>query len=199
MANLTSPFSVILSPANLVSFLSLGLSFAAGLALHDGRRSLFAGLLALSCFADIVDGKFANLFERSKEEKRVGIELDSLVDAIAFGVLPAWSVVIFLPGSILSSVAAFGYLLAVVARLAFYNVATSEDYGAFVGLPCTIAALFWVWFLLLPSFLSLGPLLFGLLAALMVAPLRVPRPRTRGILLLLALVLCSSAAHLFWG
>ena len=44
---------------------------------------MFAG------FCDMFDGKIASTMKRTKQEKRFGIQIDSLSDLICFGALPA--------------------------------------------------------------------------------------------------------------
>ena len=43
---------------------------------------MFAGVI------DIFDGKVARKFKRSEKEKQFGIEIDSIIDTINFGVVP---------------------------------------------------------------------------------------------------------------
>ena len=43
---------------------------------------MFAGVI------DIFDGKVAKKFKRNEKEKQFGIEIDSIIDTISFGVLP---------------------------------------------------------------------------------------------------------------
>ncbi len=95
------------------------------------------------------DGKIARTKkDRTDDEKKFGIQIDSLCDAICFGVLPAiigYSVgldhIVHLPGLIL-------FRLCAVIRLTYFNVAeesrqkkTSDVRKVYEGLPVTSVAL----------------------------------------------------------
>ena len=43
---------------------------------------MFAGVI------DIFDGKVAKKFKRNEKEKQFGVEIDSIIDTISFGVVP---------------------------------------------------------------------------------------------------------------
>lgn len=98
---------------------------------------LFAGIL------DMLDGRVAR---RTKTGTRFGAELDSLVDAISFGVAPAM-IMYFLEfryAGKFAWVLCFAYIVAVVLRLARFNVqagtsATPSSY--FTGLPSPSAGM----------------------------------------------------------
>jgi len=143
-----------------------------------------AGLLiALSAFSDTFDGKFARRFSRTEEEKTFGVQLDSLVDAVSFGVVPVicLSSLVSIDSRltwILWLGASFLYLLCALTRLGFYNLHHAEGSG-FIGLPTTLAALVWsTLFLFHPSVALVIPLLAGLGLAMVSA---VPIARPRGI------------------
>jgi CDP-diacylglycerol--serine O-phosphatidyltransferase len=184
-----------LHPANLLTYTSLAgvvLTLLAG-----GRRNLIALGLATAVVADTFDGRFARCFRRTPHQARIGAELDSLVDALAFGLTPVAALAaVARPEAMLDQlmwgVAAMAYLVAAVTRLAFFN-AVADD-SAFMGLPSPAAALLCLASLLVPVPESLAwwPLLVG--AAAMVAPFRVPRPGIRG---LLAFASCAVAVGLW--
>lgn len=103
---------------------------------------IFAGLF------DMFDGKIARTRKSTEDERAFGIQLDSLTDLVAFGVLPAaigfgladyasWFVVLM-----------FFYVLTALIRLAYFNVSeynrqqeTSDVRHFYEGLPVTTAAL----------------------------------------------------------
>jgi len=93
-----------------------------------------AWLIVWAGLADMLDGRVARV---TKTGSRFGEELDSLVDAISFGVAPAFIIYhLFLADAEWSWVASFFYVTAAVIRLARFNV---EQAGhakvAFHGLP----------------------------------------------------------------
>lgn len=97
---------------------------------------VFAGLL------DMLDGRLARL---SNTGSRFGAELDSLVDAISFGVAPALIMYFleFAGGGRFAWAICFIYVVAVTARLARYNVLAHDQPHShwFVGLPSPAAGL----------------------------------------------------------
>ena len=175
-----------LHPSNLVTYLSLLAGLLAIVAAKDlGSWSVAGGLIALSAAADTLDGRFARLFRRTPSQQRFGMELDSLADALTFGLVPVaalYSLLRFETGAsrILWVVTALFYVVCTVTRLGFYDLHHDEDPG-FVGLPTTVAGLIWSSaFLTEPSPALAIALLVGSGAA-MISPIRLPRPRGLGL------------------
>ena len=117
--------------------------------------------LAFSGLCDMFDGKVARLKkDRTEDEKRFGIQIDSLCDVVCFGAFPmilCYSIGMRGPAGI--SILVF-YLIAGVTRLAFFNVMeekrqdeTDEARKYYQGLPITSIAI------ILPLFCTLRPLL----------------------------------------
>ena len=117
--------------------------------------------LALSGLCDMFDGKVARMKkDRTEDEKRFGIQIDSLCDVVCFGAFPmilCYSIGMRGPAGI--SILVF-YLIAGVIRLAFFNVMeekrqeeTDEARKYYQGLPITSIAI------ILPLFCTLRPLL----------------------------------------
>lgn len=114
----------------------------------NGNIILAIIFLMLSAVCDMFDGKIARTMKRTKQEKRFGIQIDSLSDFICFGVQPAmlgynigmkeWY---FLP-------IIFYYILTALIRLAYYNVMeeerqnkTDKDLEMCTGLPVPPSAI----------------------------------------------------------
>ena len=114
----------------------------------NGNILLAIVFLMLSAVCDMFDGKIARTMKRTKQEKRFGIQIDSLSDFVCFGVQPAmigynigmkaWY---FLPIIIY-------YILAALIRLAYYNVMeeerqnkTDKDLEMCTGLPVPPSAI----------------------------------------------------------
>ena len=122
----------------------------------------FEALLCLlgSGVCDMFDGAVASTKLRTPEEKRFGIQIDSLCDVVCFGAFPmilCYSIGMRGPAGI--SILVF-YLIAGVIRLAFFNVMeekrqeeTDEARKYYPGLPITSIAI------ILPLFCTLRPLL----------------------------------------
>ena len=109
----------------------------------QGRPLAGIVCLLVSACCDMFDGQIARTKkDRTEQEKKFGIQIDSLSDVIAFGVLPAaigyalgmteWYYMLILGA----------YMLAALIRLAYFNVSeeerqskTSEKRKSYEGLP----------------------------------------------------------------
>jgi CDP-diacylglycerol---serine O-phosphatidyltransferase len=126
------------------SALTLGNLFFGIWAIVSAARGEFeraAWLIVIAGIADTLDGRVARITQTGS---RFGEELDSLVDAISFGVAPAVIIYhLFLAdGGAWSWIACFFYVSSAVVRLARFNV---EQAGhakvAFHGLPSPSAGM----------------------------------------------------------
>jgi CDP-diacylglycerol--serine O-phosphatidyltransferase len=99
-----------------------------------GWYIIFAGIL------DMLDGRIARF---TRTGSRFGAELDSLVDAISFGVAPAFIMYqVYFSDTQWSWVLSFVYVTAVVVRLARFNVEQGgEAKKYFHGLPSPAAGM----------------------------------------------------------
>ncbi len=178
-----------------------GMSFAV-----QGRIIPAVICLMFSGFCDMFDGIVARTKkDRTDEEKRFGIQLDSLSDIVCFGVLP------FVIGVSIGarewwqiSVMAL-FALAGLIRLAYYNVTeetrqqqTSEKRKHYLGLPITSSALtvpllFCFRGLLGESFPIAYTLLLLVNGALFVVPVQVKKPNKAGLAAMLAVgIVCTA-------
>lgn len=105
-----------------------------------GEYDAAAWYVFLSATLDLLDGRVARF---TRTGSRFGAELDSLVDAIAFGVAPGYIVYsIFFREPEWGWIIAFVYVTATVLRLARYNIEQSgEAKRAFHGLPSPTAGM----------------------------------------------------------
>lgn len=136
-------YTVVLTYLSLVSAVS-------GMALAMSGHPIWATLCLLLCgLCDMFDGKVARSKKnRSDEEKAFGIQIDSLSDIVAFGVLPAVMLLSLCHDTVLARIIAPLYVLAGLIRLAYFNVTeelrqktTDECRKSYSGLPITSAAL----------------------------------------------------------
>ena len=119
---------------------------------------LFSGL------CDLFDGRVASSKKnRTETERNFGIQIDSLCDAVGFGVLPA--VIAYCSGfnSLYYIPLYIFFVLAAIIRLAYFNVTeeerqrtTTEKRRYFLGLPVTSSAI------ILPFFFCLMHILGGI-------------------------------------
>ncbi len=159
--------------------------------------------LMVAGMCDMFDGAVASTMERTEQEKRFGVQIDSLSDLVCFGVLPAVIAFAAAGQSTASLYLAGLYLLCALIRLAWFNVDEEErqehESGSrtvYLGLPVTTSAL------LLPALLELGgqlgrpvgrlaPLALLIMAAAFLTPFRLRKPQLPG----KAVVLLAGAAE----
>jgi CDP-diacylglycerol---serine O-phosphatidyltransferase len=176
----TSP-AACLHSANLLTYGSLASAVAALAAAAHGSAAGAGSLVAVSVVCDTFDGRFARRFPRTADERAFGAYLDSLSDAIAFGIVPPVCLTLLAPPAP-SPIVAAAWWLAVglyaacaITRLGFYHLPQDGREG-FVGLPVPVAALIWTTALLLQPGWGVSVMVFAALAIAMVLPLRIPRP-----------------------
>lgn len=179
----------------------------------DGHPYWGVVFLLFSGLCDAFDGKVARIKkDRTEQEKKFGIQIDSLSDLVAFGVLPMCIGMAMLRRSsllreevviswLLTGIMVL-YVLAAMIRLAYFNVTEEErqkkEKGkirlSYEGLPVTSAALIFPTVLLIqhitgPS-VDVTPLYFGvglLTGVLFLSRIRIGKPGLRGILIMVAL------------
>lgn len=106
----------------------LGVSFAiTGMVIASlGNIPIAFMCLILSGICDMFDGTVARACKRSEEEKKFGIQIDSLVDTVSFGVFPIVLGICMGFTSKLNIIIYIIYALAAVIRLAYFNVLAEE-------------------------------------------------------------------------
>lgn len=137
--------SVYILP-NLLTTSSLFIGFLGLTWAIQGDYASCALCILASCVFDGLDGKVARLTGTTSE---FGVQLDSLADLVAFGVVPAMMSYLWLLHDFgrLGLMAAFLFMTCGALRLARFNVQTSvTPKKHFVGLPipaaaCTLATL----------------------------------------------------------
>ena len=104
--------------------------------------SIAAWLIVIAMVCDAFDGRVARM---TKTESDLGVQLDSLADAVSFGIAPA--ILLFAwglePLGLFGKFCAFCFAASAVLRLARYNVMASKHEGVmkyFLGLPTPLAA-----------------------------------------------------------
>jgi len=122
----------------LPSAFTLGNLFFGIYALVTAARGdlIWAGwLIVFAAIFDLADGRIARF---TRTGSAFGAELDSLVDAISFGVAPAFILYqLYLSETAWGWILSFAYVTAVVLRLARFNVEQGgEAKTHFHGLPC---------------------------------------------------------------
>lgn len=105
--------------------------------------------LLLSGVCDMFDGTIAATKARVDNEKKFGIQIDSLSDLISFGVLPGLFVYMISGKNIFAGLTGALFVLCALIRLAYFNVQeeerqknTGERRKSYLGVPVTTIAVF---------------------------------------------------------
>lgn len=197
MASPADPFD----RRNLLTYVSLLCGVGAIAAASTGRAWTAGLAVAVAVIADTFDGRFARRFGSDPRRNALGTELDSLADAIAFGIAPPLCSVLLLharldPIGVALWMAVFVHAACAITRLASYTVDTVRPDPGFIGIPAPVAALIWSTALLVqpPAGATLGVILAT--AAAMVLPIRIPRPTGAGLAVFVLWPLAVGLCHL---
>ena len=148
---------------------------------------------------DMFDGTVASTKQRSKNQKRFGIQIDSMSDIIAFGVLPAVTEYMILEKTVFAATVAALYVLLALIRLSYFNVLEEDRQNEtdgrrtdYLGVPVTTAALL---FPLIYLIYSLGlvrtgvlfPMTLLILGIFFVTAVKVKKPQKTGKIIMLAI------------
>lgn len=174
--------------ANLITYVGAASSVSAMILAFNQKINIAMIGLIIAGISDLFDGKFARSFNRTKEEKLTGIELDSLSDVTNFLICP----VILCLGmgfrSWYSYIVFVLYVLSGLTRLAVFNVSAAEHnvdkpVTYYNGLPVTYAAVLFPLFWLCSRVLSNGifeilyTVVMLIIAYLFVANIKIPKPK----------------------
>lgn len=145
----------------ILTYISLLISVGGIFLAICGYLKLSVTALALSGLCDMFDGKIARTKKnRTIDEQRFGVQIDSLCDMVCFGIAPA--IICFQMGMnrAIGIVILMIFVLTGLIRLAFYNVITENpdecpdgECSVYHGLPITSSAI------ALPLVMMLRPLL----------------------------------------
>lgn len=182
---------IVLGHLDLATCLTLaGITLSVLAVVFTDRGSLAAGVI---CFmyaglCDLFDGFIARRIKRTKEQTAFGLQIDSMADMAAFGVVPVFIALHLGLTSPLEVAALIFYVACAATRLAFFNLhGTTQDGNRrfYTGLPVTYSALIFPVLLLFATTANEPPLLwliqsyFWVLGALFV--LRIPVLKPSGI------------------
>lgn len=133
----------------VLTYISLAVSVFGMTRALEGDFKVAILCLALSGLCDMFDGKIARTKKnRTEDEKKFGIQIDSLCDVVCFGVFPAMICYLMGVRGALGWFCIGYYTICGVIRLAFFNVLEIErqqnEDGAnhyYHGLPITTVAI----------------------------------------------------------
>lgn len=185
----------------ILTYLSLCSSMLGMFCAFSGHLHLAITCLAVSGLLDTFDGKVARTKKnRTEDEKRFGIQIDSLCDIVCFGVFP--TIICYFTGmrDPLGILILIFYCLAGLIRLAYFNVMeerrqqeTAENRKYYQGLPITTIAvilpLAYVSSFLYPQyFVTVLHAMMLLTGVLFIIRFRVRKPTNKEIALLIGIV-----------
>ncbi len=210
----------------ILTYLSL-ISAGTGIfiSLNGGGHPYIGIFFLLFCgLCDAFDGKVARTKKnRTERERNFGIQIDSLSDVIAFGVLPACiGVAMMRTSPFISKLVSPGkwyavplkislfailvtYIVAAMIRLAYFNVTEQEIQSAdnsrthYTGLPVTSAALIFPTLAFIHYFIPFDISIFYFVVALVtafcfLAKFHLKKPKLKGILIMIAIGLAEFIA-----
>lgn len=175
----------IYNPPALVTLTGLVCGVCACLLAIQGKPELAISALIWAGIFDLLDGVIARRTLMSDRESAFGIQIDSLVDMVSFGITPVIIAVNFGLSGFIGLIAAVLYTCAAAQRLAFFNILQEESktgQSFYTGLPVTFSALiFGIAFstktlMTEESFNQFLTLIFLLVAFLFVFPAKIPKP-----------------------
>lgn len=152
--------------------------------------------LIMAAICDAFDGVVARRFRSLKEQEIYGVELDSLSDAISFGVLPMMIVQNLTVHNIYTYAISVFFVLCGVIRLAYFNMLTTTKKSTgkeFIGLPITASAIiipfvYFVSFIIKAKYNTIiFPITLLITGILFISPFKLKKPTGREKALLSAL------------
>lgn len=148
--------------------------------------------LMLAGICDMFDGAVASTKSRDRNEKKFGIQIDSLSDLVSFGVLPGLFVYMISDKSAVVGIISALFVLSALIRLAYFNVLeeerqsrTEECRKSYLGIPVTnIAILLPACYMLFDSRVikhtACFPILLVLLGTGFLLPVEIKKPGMAG-------------------
>lgn len=162
--------------------------------------------LAISGLCDLFDGKIARTKkDRTEDEKKYGIELDSLCDVLCFGAFPIILCYCLGMNKTIGVGVLIVYGMASVIRLAFFNVMEEKRQSSeagnreyYQGLPITSIAIILPFVFLFrmtlgPHFLFIVHIVVIIVAILFITDFRIKKPQNPVVVLILAVVALALA------
>ncbi len=175
----------------ILTYLGVGLSIFGMTQALSGNYDIAILCLALAGACDTFDGKVArSMKNRTKEQIIFGVQIDSLCDAICFGVTPAVIAYSMGMNNLFGIAVEIVFVLCGVIRLAYFNVLEElkheepekEDRKCYHGLPITsIAILFPILYMFRPLvseqlFLTALPFAMLAIAFLYILDFKLKKP-----------------------
>ena len=190
----------------VLTYISLGISIFGMTRAFNGDFKVAIFCLAISGLCDMFDGKIARTKkDRTDDEKKFGIQIDSLCDVVCFGIFPI--IICFclgMRGSVSVAILIL-YGIASVIRLGYFNVTeekrqndTEEARKYYQGLPITSMAIILPFIYLMRRncgihFLFALNVAVVIVGILFISDIKVKKPQNPVVILLVALVALALA------
>ncbi|HVL01846.1 MAG TPA: CDP-alcohol phosphatidyltransferase family protein, partial [Dongiaceae bacterium] len=175
----------VYNPPTLVTMTGLVCGLSACMLAFTGRPELAVVALIWAGIFDLFDGLVARRTRMTEQEASFGIQIDSIVDMVSFGIAPVVVAMSLGMTNVFGVIAAGLYVCAAAQRLAYFNVLQQEAGGGlktYTGLPVTFSALIFGTLFALRDVLSEDvfaiflPALFAIVSFLYVYPAKIPKP-----------------------
>ena len=190
----------------VLTYVSLVISIVGITNAIQGNFRIAILCLAVSGLCDMFDGKIARTKKnRTEDEKRFGIQIDSLCDVICFGVFPiviCYCIGLKTPIGI-AVISMYG--VASVIRLGYFNVSeekrqneTSEVREYYQGLPITSMAIILPFWWLIRGYLGqhyifILHILVVIVGTLFISDIRVKKPQNPAVIIMVAAIALALA------
>ena len=190
----------------VLTYVSLVISIVGITNAIQGNFRIAILCLAVSGLCEMFDGKIARTKKnRTEEEKRFGIQIDSLCDVICFGVFPiviCYCIGLNTPIGI-AVISMYG--VASVIRLGYFNVSeekrqneTSEVREYYQGLPITSMAIILPFWWLIRGYLGqhyifILHILVVIVGTLFISDIRVKKPQNPAVIIMVAAIALALA------
>ena len=196
----------------VLTYVSLGISIFGITRALQGDFKIAIFCLALSGLCDMFDGKIARTKKnRTEDEKKFGIQIDSLCDVVCFGIFPIMICYCLGMKETVGIIVLILYGVASVIRLAYFNVTeekrqqeSAEVRQYYQGLPITSMAIILPFLYLIHRswgihFLFVIHIAVAVVGVLFISDIKVKKPQNPAVMVMIALVALALARmfHLF--
>ena len=183
--------------ANYVTLLGLLLSLSSCCFALGKNIKLGVIFFIASGICDLFDGAIARIIKRTDAEKEYGIQLDTVVDVVSFGITPV--IILFsITGASWYALSIYAfYIVCALSRLAYFNTTAvlNSPVEYYHGLPVTYIALILPIVLLYPSAIASIATL-ALVGVLFVLNIKIPKPQ--GAWYVLFPIIAAVLVFLWW-
>ena len=179
-------FLGIYNIATMVTYLGLISSFFSMYFALNNRLDISLILFLLAGFFDLYDGVVARKFNKTEEENKFGIQIDSIIDVINFGITPIVIGVSIGMNTAIDIALFLAYIFAATMRLAYFNICAlkkedNKPLKHYTGLPVTyvssiLPTVILIMIVFFNSNLLLLRLAFAALTILYILKIKIPKP-----------------------